>query len=54
MKLEFSRQIFEAYSGLLKIRLVRAELFHPDGQTDRHKGRRNEANGLFSQFCERA
>jgi predicted transglutaminase-like cysteine proteinase len=34
----------------MKIRLVGAELFHTDGQTDRHV----EANISFSQFCERA
>jgi hypothetical protein len=49
MKLEFSRQIFEMYSDFLKIRSVGAE-FYPD----RHKGRRDEANSLFSQFCESA
>ena len=38
----------------MKIRPVGAELFHVerkmDGRTDRH----DEANILFSQFCERA
>ena len=34
----------------MKIRLLGAELFHADGQTDR----RDEANSRFSQFCERA
>jgi hypothetical protein len=34
----------------MKIRPFGAELFHSDGQTDRH----NEANSLFSQFCEPA
>jgi len=34
----------------MKIRPVGAELFHVDGQTDGH----GEANGRFSQFCERA
>jgi hypothetical protein len=29
---------------------MEAELFHADGQTDRH----DEANSRFSQFCERA
>jgi len=33
-----------------KIRLVGAELFHADEQTDRH----DEANSRFSQFCESA
>jgi len=34
MKLEFSRQIFESQiSHFVKIRQVRAELFHVDGQT---------------------
>jgi len=32
----------------MKIRPVVAELFHADGQTDRH----DEANSRFSQFCE--
>jgi hypothetical protein len=32
----------------MKIRPVGAELFHADGQTDRH----DEANSRFSQFCE--
>jgi len=34
----------------MKIRLVGDELFHADGQTDRH----DEANSRFSQFCEQA
>ena len=34
----------------MKIRPVVAELFHVDGQTDRH----DEANIRFSQFCKRA
>jgi hypothetical protein len=35
----------------MKIRPVgAAELFHGEGQTDRHDG----ANNRFSQFCERA
>ena len=50
MKLEFFRHIFEKYSSLLKIRRAEAELFHADGQTDRH----GEANSRFSQFCEGA
>ena len=32
----------------MKIRAVEAELFHEDGQTDRH----DEANSHFSQFLE--
>jgi hypothetical protein len=35
-------------SSLIKIRLVGAELFHADRQTDGH----DEANSRFSQFCE--
>ena len=31
----------------MKIRPVGAELFHADGQTDRHA----EDNSRFSQFC---
>ena len=34
----------------MKIRPVEAELFQPDGQTDRH----DEANSRLSQFSERA
>jgi len=34
----------------MKIRPVRAELFHADGQTARH----DEANSRFSRFCESA
>ena len=34
----------------MKVRPVEAELFHADGLTDRHE----EANILFSQFCELA
>jgi len=33
----------------MKIRPVGAELFHADRRTDRH----DEADGRFSQFCER-
>jgi hypothetical protein len=49
MEREFSRQIFENSPNikLMKIRPVGAELFHADGQTDRH----DEANIHFSQFC---
>ena len=36
--------------NLFKIRPMRAELFHADGQTDGH----DEANSCFSQLCERA
>jgi len=34
----------------MKILSVGAELFHVDGQTDRH----DEADSCFSQFCEGA
>jgi hypothetical protein len=34
----------------MKIRPVGSELFHADGQMDRH----DEANSRFSQFCESA
>jgi len=52
MKLEFSWQIFEKSPilNIIKFRPVEAELFNADGQTDRY----DEANSLFSQFCERA
>ena len=38
MKLEFSRQIFEntQISNFTKTRRVEAELFHADGQAERH------------------
>jgi len=53
MNLEFSIQFFFSkntpISTLMKIRLMGAELFHADGRKDRH----DEANSLFSQFCER-
>jgi hypothetical protein len=34
----------------MKIRRVRTQMFHADGQTDGH----DEANAHFSQFCQRA
>jgi len=34
----------------MKIRLVRAELFHAGGQTDGY----DEGDSRISQFCERA
>ena len=37
-------------SNITKIRPVGAELFHADGQADRH----DEANARFTEFCERA
>jgi hypothetical protein len=51
-KLEFSRQIFRKIlkiSNAMKIRPVGSRVV-PSGRTDRH----DEANGRFSQFCERA
>ena len=50
MKLEFSRQIFEKYSGIKfhgTPSIGNAELFHVDGRTDTH----DEANSRLSQFC---
>ena len=41
-----SRQIL----NFNRIRSVAAELFHTDGQTDRH----DEANSRYSEFCERS
>ena len=35
-------------SNFMKIRLVGAELFHADGQRERH----DETNSHFSQFCK--
>jgi len=48
--LAFFRHIIEnaQISNLMKIRAVKAELFHVDGRTDIH----DEANGRFSQFCK--
>jgi len=50
MKLEFSRQIFEKskISNFMKIRPVRTELFHADGQMDRH----DETNVAFRNFVQ--
>ena len=48
MKLKFARRVFEEYENIMKICSMGAELFHADGRTDRH----DEANILFSQFCE--
>jgi len=53
MKFEFSRQIFSKnteISNLIKMRPVAAQLFHADGQTDKH----DETDSRFSQACERA
>jgi len=50
IELEFSRQIFEkCISNFMKIHPVGAELFHTDGETDRH----DKANSRFSKLCER-
>ena len=38
----------------MKIRPVRAELFHVGGRTDVQTDRHDEANIRFPQFCERA
>jgi hypothetical protein len=50
MKFEFSRQISKnpQISHFMNIHPVGAEVFHVDGQTDRH----DEANSRFSQFSE--
>jgi hypothetical protein len=51
MEPEFSRQIFEKQTtNFMKIRPVGPELFHAEGQTDRH----DETNSRFMLFCERA
>jgi len=52
MEIEFSRQIFEKHSDInfKKIRPVGAELFHADGQADRH----DDVNSRCSHFCEGA
>jgi hypothetical protein len=36
--------------NIVKIRPMTAELFHADGQMDRHTDRHDEANNRFSQF----
>jgi hypothetical protein len=58
MKLECLDIFLEKCSNLnfMKICQVEAELFHADGraETERHgTDRHDEANGCFSQFCER-
>ena len=54
MKLEFSGKIFERYSDLMKIRPVKAKLFHAGGGADGRTDTHDEANSRFLQFCERA
>jgi len=41
-------------SNLVDIHPLEAELFHADGETDRQTDRHDEANSLFSKFCEPA
>jgi len=51
IKLEFSQHIFEKnpqIPNFIKIRLVEAELFHADRDTDRRTNRHDEANSRFS------
>ena len=51
MKLEFSRQIVEKYSGVkFNENPSSGKRVDPFGQTDRH----DEANSRVSQFCEHA
>ena len=52
MKLGFYRQIFKKIliSNFMKTRSVEAELFHTDGETERH----NEANSGLTQLCAHA
>jgi hypothetical protein len=49
MKLEFLREILKnvQIQNFTKFRPVGAELFHADGQTDRH----DEANSTFRNFA---
>jgi hypothetical protein len=56
MELDISRQIFEKYSKHLfhENPSFEAELFHADGRMDEQADRYDEANTVFSQFCERA
>jgi len=51
-KVDFPRHIFNSRQiiNFNRIRSVGAELFHTDGQTDRH----DEANSRYLEFCERA
>ena len=39
-------------SNFMKIRLMRADFFHTDGQTYAYRDRHDEVNNHFSQFCE--
>jgi hypothetical protein len=49
MKLEFSWHVFKKYSNIIfKETLVKAALFHAEGQTDGQ----DKANSRSSQFCE--
>jgi len=41
-------------SNFMKIRPVKAELIHADGQTERQTDRHDEPDSPLSQFCERA
>jgi len=55
MKLDFFSTSFRKntqISNYMKIRPVRAKLFHADGRMDGRTDRYDEANGLFPQFCE--
>jgi hypothetical protein len=38
----------------MKVRPVGADLFHAEGRMDERTDGHVEANGRFSQFCERA
>ena len=58
MKREFSGQIFEKYSNIMKICSMGAE-FYVRGRTDRQReysqaDRHDETKCRSSQFCERA
>jgi hypothetical protein len=52
----FSQPSLEKYSNIksAKLRLVGAELFHDDGQTERRTERHDKANSRLSQFFESA
>ena len=54
MEFEFSGQIFEKYSNLMKICPVGADLFHEDGQTDIQMDRHDEVNSNVTQFWKHA
>jgi len=53
MTLEFSRNISEKLSNIIKIRPVGVDFFHADGQKAGRMDIQNEVTSSFSQFSER-